>query len=1836
MPTKKGILKPYEELRMRREVDALLSKSKIDYQQMKARQCQEKSSHLTLPSDSCHPHGLPVQVPVAFVNAEGPPSNPQEPGTLTSADLMDFRVDLLQSPPCSVLCDTKAPIPQVQQCMHYRPGEKRASTNPPVNTQDSPVVFKPAIAQLAGTTKAVSMSQRPQPLPKPRSERLPSGQRARKARSPSEQAVDPRTRVAELCVSRQRSYTTLSSKESSESNTSEDSGSDQSARTQHKVRRKKRRTLRPVCQPKLTSEVKLPPSLKGKSTTIVHNVRSTTELLQEARTIAGVEAEGQEEVEGTVATAKTLVRAGRRTVDEIIASLQSGTCTASASDHMIKELMKQVLGDGYFADNEGVNMEAKGETFPLIRRLPRVPLFPTNIQGLAHLATWAPKTDTEEYKTIHHLCTTPASQVLPVELQLVSRVCHTSSSTSAVPLSLQQRAALQQGSEQLDALGVLSEGVPPEALTDPEQEDCVSHLSPENSLALSDWKRIAEYYVERPRIQMHGRSTPLCEREMKMFWNPAPPKFSCAPNFLRDKLFPRYQAARSGHSNEEFLCELEESAETISGSQKSMEQHCTLMRPSSAPLLNTCTDPGLRIKDDFRSIASELEVVKQLRLSLASRDALRRQQQQTLGPGISRDPATAHNQPPTKVSQGDASQSSDAEAERAADPSLLPARYHAHQRRRKGSARGRSGAEDLGHRSAPARRRGGKAVKTLQPAKLAEILRKLKEKPRALLRSESVSRLPQRHSTYGRWGSLTRWPSLPLVLDFQSFAAKRGGIAPEVVEREWVRDIWVVWFDEVFPPLDESISGMIADGQNGSAADGDWAESPEYPQELDNVDLSQTLGEGLTVADLRAEVEALGQAMAQQDTASAFHLCRRGGLYKKLGLLNQAMEDLNQAISLEPGLLNAYWHRHGIYLLRNDHTSALEDLDFIIKHAKKPADAFRSRAEIYRSRGQITHAILNYTHAIKCRPEEDENYFRRAQMYMQTNEILLAVEDYAKTYTTNPKRTDALMIHGVHYFQNANWLVALSDFTSVLRQEPGHAVARTYRGQIHAKLGHFHSAVEDFSLAVHLNPHDWLAFYHRGCLLRKREPEVALRDLSTSVLINDSKDNFSAFLHRGLIYCDLKQWKQAVADFEAVVRLDSTIAVAHVNLGLIYMLKMDQHHEAIQMFTNALRVNPTYIRAYICRAKAFHIVGNLKKALKDLTCATHMRPDAHQLYILRGQFLCDMGLFSLATRCVQYAAQMNQALGPSPLQQAAVHSFLGNNDKAMACLTDATSETPLPILILLGKTQMRARLFPDAMESFKKALALEGNMGHDRAQIYHLMGMCYMSQDLLQQACDAFSNAVKINPDYAEAYHQRGLCRMRLHQVKSVQDLNRALSINPYFFQVYLSRATYYGSRDRYSKAILNCNEAINLQPSSVRAYLYRGAFKYFLKVYNGAVEDLTTAIKLDKSCAFAYYNRAVCYHQMKEYELALRDYAIVLLLPEQREISLKVLINRGLLYVDLNDHHNALVDFLTASEKKPKDPAIHHALGVYHHRLGQLQQSVEAYTEAMRISPFSLDTYVGRGSAYMDYGHTQANKQAQRDFLSALHLNPLCINARICLAYNFQVFGCFQKAWNQFTIALEISPSSWTAYEGRAVVNLQMGNLYAAFQDISKALRHNPLRDQLLTNRGVISQCMGDKSTAMKDYQKAISVNPNYSLAYFNAANLYFFNRRFEKALEYYSKAIELDPGDESAVLNRAITLTLLRKVPEALQDFTRALQLNPYSSHVYLNRANLYCSLRKYRSAERDLTQAIDLQPSDALLYKLRADVRGQLGLTQQALQDYGTSLELQEAQESLSSAR
>ncbi|KAJ6655643.1 hypothetical protein lerEdw1_004879 [Lerista edwardsae] len=861
-----------------------------------------------------------------------------------------------------------------------------------------------------------------------------------------------------------------------------------------------------------------------------------------------------------------------------------------------------------------------------------------------------------------------------------------------------------------------------------------------------------------------------------------------------------------------------------------------------------------------------------------------------------------------------------------------------------------------------------------------------------------------------------RSPSLPSALNFEKFAEKQGGIPDNVSGYTWTRTIWNTWFDEVYPPSRPPSEEKVSVEKKEKTV----------PQERE---LPLVEGNAEILPELQSEIDRISQQI-EQNPSCAFSYCRRGAIYRKTGRLKAAMEDLEK---------NSLTYSRSKRLI----SKALQARS----STTGGDDAYLSRAAIYRKQGNHSLAIINYTLAMKLRPVDDEIYYRRGEIYEEEGDIVMAMSDYAKCFYYNPKRTDALMKHGIYFFDKSTWNVAISDFTSVIKEDPANAEARTFRGRAYLKQGKVANAAEDFAAAIHLNPLNWIAYYHRGCILRTMDPKQSLQDLSISVLLNDNFENLGAFLHRGILYAELRQWMLAICDFRSALMLDRLLTEAYVNIGLIYLLHLDRYFESIEEFTQAIRVNPLDTKPYICRAQAFQ------------------RPftSAEMLYY-RGHYLLEMRDYELASFCIRQVAQIGEGSFECSLVQAAlVHSFCGNHNKAIECALEAARQQPdPPMYLLLGRLQMKAKKHKDAIASFKLALKiLTGTAKNvpstfEAAELHYYIGQCYMEQVCLLEAFDTFTTAVKLYPRYADAYYERGLCRMHLQQAAAILDFNKVLAISPKHFQAYLSRAAYYGSKGRFSKAIVNCTEALKIYPNSVRAFLYRGALKSRNRTYKHAIEDLSQAIEVDNVCVLAYYNRAISYHQMKDYKKALKDYGIVLLLEANKDIVLKVLINRGLLYAELNQDATALEDISEAAVGKPKDTSLAKVIGVCCHRLRKYEEAVAAFSKVIKLDPLCLDGYIGRGNAYMEYGHAEGTRRAQRDFVKAIHLNPMSLKARLCLGYNLQAVGKFQKAWNQFSAAIHIDPNYPLAYDGRAIVCLQMGDTFAAFQDTNTALKVN------------------------------------------------------------------------------------------------------------------------------------------------------------------------------------
>nr|CAB3260730.1 uncharacterized protein LOC100175887 [Phallusia mammillata] len=1108
---------------------------------------------------------------------------------------------------------------------------------------------------------------------------------------------------------------------------------------------------------------------------------------------------------------------------------------------------------------------------------------------------------------------------------------------------------------------------------------------------------------------------------------------------------------------------------------------------------------------------------------------------------------------------------------------------------------------------------------------------------------------------------ISRSTSQPRLMDFKWFVNRHQAYPSKIDDiREWVRGIWDGWFDEIYPPSSDEESSYagddLVDGVETTKEKKDGSQqkiertSFTVPDVIPPAVVLHPDNEDEIEDEMQKEVESLTEdinKLSPTDTSrKACHLARRGTLFRKLGNIKQSLDDVNSAIAIEPRLTQAYWQRHLIHKLKNEEHDALDDLNALLKVNKKDVDAYRSRGDVFASLGDYTMAVVNYSQTIKLDPTNEEPYFQRASIFEKTGDMLLAMEDYASVVKLNPARTDALLKRAVFHFKKKSWHVAVADFTQLIHKEPRNAEARTYRGRAYAELKQHESALMDLSASIHLDPRNASAYYYRGALLRTAAPNKALQDLSVSLLLDDSEQNVLALLHRGILYSELKKYQEAMADFEQTLRLDHSLACAHVNIGLIHLQVTDNYWEAAKQFSMAIKGDPTYIRSYVCRSDAYAKFHDYKSAVRDITRAIHLKPTERHLYLRRGKLLLQLRQLKLAAFCVRHIATLDESLvKSSATQQAVVQSFLGNHTAAVDSLSAACRTKPIPhMYVLLSKALMKGKRFKEAVTNLKNALELSTLFAYgetaleqhkappESAEIHFLLGQCHTEMCDHTRALLAYNEALKINPNYAEAYYQRGLCRLKLDHSKGVQDLNRALALQPKLFEAYLSRAAFYCTKKRYSKAILNCNEALRLRPRSVRALLCRGALKYRISAYHHAITDLTQAIKLDKQCSLAYYNRAVCLHRMKKDEAALKDYSIILMLTlndtseESKVLRIRVFVNRALLYVnsEFQDARNAALDLEQAALLSPSDTAILHSMALCYHKLNDLEEAEHAYTRCLEVDQYYLAAYIGRGDAYCDAGKLQ---EAKVEYEKALRLNPSSVEARVHLGYNLQMNGSLQQAWLQFTSAIELNPKCQSALEGRAVTCLHAGDLDAAARDVSVALKCGAPTARLLTACGVVHQCQHDLHTAMAFYSKARALNPDYTPAHFNATVLYLRDRRFAEARECLNIVLNQDPTNSVAFLNRAITNVFLGNPSDALKDFKRAIDLDSHNAHFYYNRGNLHFVLKQYEDAEHDFNMALSIDPSDHITLKRRADVRGCLGNKVKAVEDYQESLVLYE---------
>lgn len=152
------------------------------------------------------------------------------------------------------------------------------------------------------------------------------------------------------------------------------------------------------------------------------------------------------------------------------------------------------------------------------------------------------------------------------------------------------------------------------------------------------------------------------------------------------------------------------------------------------------------------------------------------------------------------------------------------------------------------------------------------------------------------------------------------------------------------------------------------------------------------------------------------------------------------------------------------------------------------------------------------------------------------------------------------------------------------------------------------------------------------------------------------------------------------------------------------------------------------------------------------------------------------------------------------------------------------------------------------------------------------------------------------------------------------------------------------------------------LTAKDVTAYFNRAGTRYDLNDLDGAIADYSQLVKLQPENMLALNNRGVIWVDRQQHHHALADFNQALTLAPQ---SWAARCNRGWVYFHQGHYAPAIADWTVAIEHKPTSAIAYAYRGQAHHKQGNLPAAIADQTAAIRHAPQMALPYCYRGAIY-------------------------------------------------------------------------------------------------------------------------------------------------------------------------------------------------------------------------------------------------------------------------------
>ena len=454
------------------------------------------------------------------------------------------------------------------------------------------------------------------------------------------------------------------------------------------------------------------------------------------------------------------------------------------------------------------------------------------------------------------------------------------------------------------------------------------------------------------------------------------------------------------------------------------------------------------------------------------------------------------------------------------------------------------------------------------------------------------------------------------------------------------------------------------------------------------------------------------------------------------------LDNYEKALSIRPQSADLYlaWGQALIDQQKID--AAISCYEKALEIKPNFAEAHRQLADLLERVGNEEAADHRYL-ALQNAPQETrvEAYLELGNTFLSQKQPLKAEKCYRQALEISPHLVEPYLCLGKLLIQQQKWESARDLYQQAVVQHPGNIDFFYHLGETQSHQQQWEKTISSYQKVITLEPNFWQAYHYQGDALLNLEQWSSAVDCYQQTLTLNPHYIWS-YHNLGVALTKLEQWSEAISCYDKISELapefwqenqgDFTI---QSQLGDI-LFQQEKWSEAIVFYQRVSQIKPNDFWSHHNLGKAYYNLEQWDQAIASWQTAARLNSKCAWTRYYLGEIYAHQESWDLAVSAYRESLAISTDI--ADVQNKLSHAL---HQQAKSNIADASE---------YYRSQIAKN--PSDIESYRKLLEITQN----DPTIYYGLANALVTADKIHEASIYYQKAIKLKPDYDEAFLQLG------------------------------------------------------------------------------------------------------------------------------------------------------------------------------------------------------------------------------------------------------------------------------------------------------------------------------------------------------------------------------------------------------------------------------------------------------------------------------------------------